>query len=145
MRAAHLAFYSCWLSSKWACRQDQQVSQITSWFQWRDFGYCGHDRFQRLLSTSDQLANFYDHSRSLPYNGILGRPWISEIDTITSATYYLIIGGGVRQINNNQVMARKCSAQGLKRSKQAQFIHVSRIEQAGEEEDWKGKGKAIPQ
>ncbi|CAL8083052.1 unnamed protein product [Prunus armeniaca] len=34
-----------------------------------------------------------------PYNGILGRPWISKINAITSATHqkirYPILGGGI--------------------------------------------------
>ncbi|XP_021804470.1 uncharacterized protein LOC110748819 [Prunus avium] len=49
-----------------------------------------------------------------PYNGILGRPWISKINAITSATHqkirYPIPGGGISQINSDQAMARKCSA-----------------------------------
>lgn len=39
------------------------------------------------------------------YNGILGRPWIGKINTITSATHqkigYLIHGGSVGQINSD--------------------------------------------
>ncbi|CAL2276656.1 unnamed protein product [Prunus armeniaca] len=57
-----------------------------------------------------------------PYNGILGRPWTSKIEAITSALHqkirYPIPGGGIRQINSDQVMARRCTAQGLKKSKQ---------------------------
>ncbi|CAL9011797.1 unnamed protein product [Prunus brigantina] len=57
-----------------------------------------------------------------PYNGILGRPWIGKINAITSATHqkirYPIPGGGVGQINNDHAMARKCSAEGLKKSRQ---------------------------
>ncbi|CAL8130623.1 unnamed protein product [Prunus armeniaca] len=64
-----------------------------------------------------------------PYNSILGRPWIGKINAITSATQqkirYLISGGGVGQINSDQAMARKCSAQWLKRSKQTQFLPVN--------------------
>ncbi|CAL2246172.1 unnamed protein product [Prunus armeniaca] len=67
-----------------------------------------------------------------PYNGILGRPWIGMINAITSATHqkirYPIPGGGVGQINSDQAMARKCSAQGLKKSKQAQFLPVSQAD-----------------
>ncbi|CAL8155820.1 unnamed protein product [Prunus armeniaca] len=63
---------------------------------------------------------------------ILGRPWIGMINAITSATHqkirYPIPGGGVGQINSDQAMARKCSAQGLKKSKQAQFLPVSQAD-----------------
>ncbi|XP_021805777.1 uncharacterized protein LOC110749883 [Prunus avium] len=63
-----------------------------------------------------------------PYNGILGRPWISKIEAITSALHqkirYPIPGGGIGQINNDQAMARRCTAQGLKKSKQVQFTLV---------------------
>ncbi|XP_008237192.1 PREDICTED: uncharacterized protein LOC103335935 [Prunus mume] len=56
-----------------------------------------------------------------PYNHILGRPWIVKINAITSATHqkirYPIPRGGIGQINSDQVMARKCSVQGLKKSK----------------------------
>ncbi|XP_016649700.1 PREDICTED: uncharacterized protein LOC107881118 [Prunus mume] len=64
-----------------------------------------------------------------PYKGILDRPWIGKINAITSATHqkiqYPIPGGGVGQINSDQAMARKCSAQGLRKRKQAQFLPVS--------------------
>ncbi|CAL2271134.1 unnamed protein product [Prunus armeniaca] len=67
-----------------------------------------------------------------PYNGIMGRPWIYKINAITSATHqkirYPIPWGGVGQINNDQAMARKCSAKGLKKSKQAQFLPVSQAD-----------------
>ncbi|CAL8117995.1 unnamed protein product [Prunus armeniaca] len=67
-----------------------------------------------------------------PYNGILGRPWIGKINAITSATHqkirYPILGGGVGQINSDQAMARKCSAQGLKKSRQTQFLPVSQAD-----------------
>ncbi|CAL2270497.1 unnamed protein product [Prunus armeniaca] len=69
-----------------------------------------------------------------PYNGILGRPWgwCWTINAITSATHqkirYPIPGGGIGQINSDQAMARKCSAQGLKKSKQAQFLPVSQAD-----------------
>ncbi|CAL9016033.1 unnamed protein product [Prunus brigantina] len=67
-----------------------------------------------------------------PYNGILGRPWIGKINAITSATHqkirYPIPGSGIGQINSDQAMARKCSAQGLKKSKQAQFLPVSQAD-----------------
>ncbi|XP_016648276.1 PREDICTED: uncharacterized protein LOC107880702 [Prunus mume] len=67
-----------------------------------------------------------------PYNGILGRPWIDKINAVTSATHqkiqYLIPGGGIGQINSDQAMERKCSAQGLKKSKQAQFILMSQAD-----------------
>ncbi|CAL8996408.1 unnamed protein product, partial [Prunus brigantina] len=60
-----------------------------------------------------------------PYNGILGRPWISKIEAITSALHqkirYPIPWGGIGQINSDQAMARRCTAQGLKKSKQLQF------------------------
>lgn len=60
------------------------------------------------------------------YNGILGRSWICKIDAITFTTHqkvrYPISGGGVGQMNIDQAMARRCSAQGLKESKKAQFI-----------------------
>ncbi|CAL9022627.1 unnamed protein product, partial [Prunus brigantina] len=60
-----------------------------------------------------------------PYNGILGRPWISKIEAVTSALHqkirYPILGGGIGQINSDQAMARRCTAQGLKKSKQLQF------------------------
>ncbi|CAL8993981.1 unnamed protein product [Prunus brigantina] len=80
-----------------------------------------------------------------PYNGILGRPWISKINAITSATHQkrsarLIPGGGIGQINSDQAMARKCSAQGLKKGKQTQFLPVNQadlkgVEQAEEKAD----------
>ncbi|XP_020424482.1 uncharacterized protein LOC109950331 [Prunus persica] len=54
-----------------------------------------------------------------PYNGILGKPWIGQINPITSTTHqkirYPIPRGGIDQINSDQAMARKCSAQGLKK------------------------------
>ncbi|CAL2259680.1 unnamed protein product [Prunus armeniaca] len=63
-----------------------------------------------------------------PYNGILGRPWISKIEAITSALHqkirYPILGDGIGQINSDQAMARRCTAQGLKKSKQLQFTPV---------------------
>ncbi|XP_021802728.1 uncharacterized protein LOC110746790 [Prunus avium] len=97
-----------------------------------------------------------------PYNGILGRPWISKINAITSSTHqkirYPIPGGGIGQINSDQAMARKCSAQGLKRSKQTQFLPVNQADMRGVEQpeekanpvhdgraDQKGKGIATPQ
>ncbi|CAL2278278.1 unnamed protein product [Prunus armeniaca] len=97
-----------------------------------------------------------------PYNGILGRPWISKINAITSATHqkirYPIPWGGIGQINSGQAMARKCSAQGLKKGKQTQFLPVNQadlkgVEQADEEADpvpdgragQKGKGITTPQ
>ncbi|XP_021829532.1 uncharacterized protein LOC110769801 [Prunus avium] len=43
-----------------------------------------------------------------PYNGILGRPWIGKINAITSPSHqkilYPILGGGVGQINRDQIM-----------------------------------------
>ncbi|XP_020421422.1 uncharacterized protein LOC109949722 [Prunus persica] len=55
-----------------------------------------------------------------PYNGILGRPWIGKINAITSTTHqkicYPILGGDIDQINSNQAIARKCSAQGLRKA-----------------------------
>ncbi|CAL8148956.1 unnamed protein product [Prunus armeniaca] len=78
------------------------------------------------------LQTFMVINEVSPYNGILGRPWIGMINTITSATHqkirYPIPGGGVGQINSDQAMARKCSAQGLKKSKQAQFLPVSQAD-----------------
>ncbi|CAL2266492.1 unnamed protein product [Prunus armeniaca] len=63
-----------------------------------------------------------------PYNGILGRPWISKIEAITSALHqkirYPIAGARSGQINSDQAMARRCTAQGLKKSKQLQFTPV---------------------
>ncbi|XP_021803159.1 uncharacterized protein LOC110747265, partial [Prunus avium] len=63
-----------------------------------------------------------------PYNGILGRPWINKIEAITSALHqkirYPIPGGGIGQINSDQAMAMRCTAQGLKKSKQLQFTPV---------------------
>ncbi|XP_021810638.1 uncharacterized protein LOC110753949 [Prunus avium] len=63
-----------------------------------------------------------------PYNGIMGRPWISKIEAITSALHqkirYPIPGYGIGQINSDQAMARRCTAQGLKKSKQLQFTPV---------------------
>ncbi|XP_020410654.1 uncharacterized protein LOC109946638 [Prunus persica] len=48
-----------------------------------------------------------------PYNDILGRSWIGKMNAITSIAHqkirYPIPGGGVGQINSDQVMARKCS------------------------------------
>ncbi|CAL2256820.1 unnamed protein product [Prunus armeniaca] len=67
-----------------------------------------------------------------PYNAILGKPWIDKINAITSATHqkirYLILGGDVGQINSDHAMARKCSSQGLKKSKQAQLLLVSQAD-----------------
>ncbi|CAL2249551.1 unnamed protein product [Prunus armeniaca] len=63
-----------------------------------------------------------------PYNRILGRSWISKIEAITSALHqkirYPIPGGGIGQINSDQAMARRCIAQGFKKSKQLQFTLV---------------------
>ncbi|CAL9018079.1 unnamed protein product [Prunus brigantina] len=68
-----------------------------------------------------------------PYNGILGRPWISKIEAITSALHqkirYPILGGGIGQINSDQAMARRCTAQGLKKSKQLQFTPLRNQDQ----------------
>ncbi|CAL8083178.1 unnamed protein product [Prunus armeniaca] len=78
------------------------------------------------------LQTFMVINEVSPYNGILGRPWIGMINAITSTTHqkirYPIPGGGVGQINSDQAMARKCSAQGLKKSKQAQFLPVSQAD-----------------
>ncbi|XP_016647045.1 PREDICTED: uncharacterized protein LOC107880286 [Prunus mume] len=67
-----------------------------------------------------------------PYNGILGRPLIGKINAITSTTHqkirYPIPRGCVSQINSDQTMARKWSAQRLKKSKQAQFLPVSQAD-----------------
>ncbi|CAL8090069.1 unnamed protein product [Prunus armeniaca] len=56
---------------------------------------------------------------------------------VTSIIYqkicYPIPGGDVGHINSDQSMARICSIQGLKKSKQVQFIPVSRTEQVMEE------------
>ncbi|CAL8152777.1 unnamed protein product [Prunus armeniaca] len=85
-----------------------------------------------------------------PYNSILGRPWISKINAITSATHqkirYPIPWGGIGQINSDQAMARKCSAQGLKKGKQTQFLPVNQadlkgVEQADEEADPQSKNQ----
>ncbi|CAL2254004.1 unnamed protein product [Prunus armeniaca] len=66
------------------------------------------------------LQTFMVINEVSPYNGILGRPWIGMINAITSATHqkirYPIPGGGVGQINSDQAMARKCSAQRLKKA-----------------------------
>ncbi|CAL2258020.1 unnamed protein product [Prunus armeniaca] len=74
------------------------------------------------------LQTFMVIDKVSPYNGILGRPWISKIEAITSALHqkirYPIPGGGIRQINSDQAMARGCKAQGLKKSKQLQFTQV---------------------
>ncbi|CAL9004768.1 unnamed protein product [Prunus brigantina] len=71
-----------------------------------------------------------------PYNGILGRPWISKIEAITSAQHqkirYPIPGGGIGQINSDQAMARRCTTQGLKKSKQLQFTPQLRNQDQGE-------------
>ncbi|XP_021808476.1 uncharacterized protein LOC110752181 [Prunus avium] len=70
-----------------------------------------------------------------PYNGILGRPWISNIEAITSALHqkirYPIPGGGIRQINSDRAMARRCIAQGLKKCKRLQFTPRSKPEREG--------------
>ncbi|CAL2266524.1 unnamed protein product [Prunus armeniaca] len=62
------------------------------------------------------------------YNRILGRPWINKIEAITSALHqkirYPIPRGGIGQINSDQAMTRRCTAQGLKKSKQLQFTPV---------------------
>ncbi|CAL8119117.1 unnamed protein product [Prunus armeniaca] len=67
-----------------------------------------------------------------PYNGILGRPWIGKINATTSHTHQKIQNpiprGGVGQINSIQAMARRCSAQGLKKSKQVQFLPVNQAD-----------------
>ncbi|XP_020410177.1 uncharacterized protein LOC109946503 [Prunus persica] len=59
---------------------------------------------------------------------LMGRPWISKIVAIISAQQqkirYPILGGGIGQINSDQSMARRCTAQGLKKSKQLQFTPV---------------------
>ncbi|CAL8175714.1 unnamed protein product [Prunus armeniaca] len=90
------------------------------------------------------LQTFMVINEVSPYNDILGRPWIGMINTITSATHqkirYPIPGGGVGQINSDQEMARKCSAQGLKKSKQAQFLPDQAEEvypEVSPEEGWK--------
>ena len=87
---------------------------------------------------------------------------VNQINAITSATHqkirYPIPGGGIGQINSDQAMARKCSAQGLKKGKQTQFLPVNQadlkgVEQAEEKADLipdgradqKGKGIATPQ
>ena len=86
-----------------------------------------------------------------PYNGILGRPWIGKINAITSATHqkirYPVPGGGISQINSDQTMARKCSAQGLKKGKQTQLLPVNQadlkgVEQAEEKADLVSYGRA---
>ncbi|XP_021805663.1 uncharacterized protein LOC110749786 [Prunus avium] len=63
-----------------------------------------------------------------PYNGILGQPWIRKIEAVTSALHqkirYPIPGGGTGQINSDQAMARRCTAQGLKKGKQLHFTPV---------------------
>ncbi|CAL9006555.1 unnamed protein product [Prunus brigantina] len=78
------------------------------------------------------LQTFMVINEVSPYNGILGRPWIGKINAITSATHqkirYPIPGGGIGQINSDQAMARRCSAQGLKKSKQVQFLPVSQAD-----------------
>lgn len=81
------------------------------------------------------------------YNGILGKPWICKIDAITTPTYqkirYPISGGGVEQINSDQAMESRCSAQRLKESKQTQFIPVS-LEDLGEKDLAEEMMKLIP-
>ncbi|CAL8174057.1 unnamed protein product [Prunus armeniaca] len=51
------------------------------------------------------LQTFMVIDEVLPYNDILGRPWIGKINAITSATHqkirYPISGGEVRQINSD--------------------------------------------
>ncbi|CAL8136491.1 unnamed protein product [Prunus armeniaca] len=73
-----------------------------------------------------------------PYNGILGRPWIDNINAITFATHqkirYPIPRGGICQINSDQAMARKCSTRRLKRSKQTQFLSVNQVDLRGVEQ-----------
>ncbi|XP_021808575.1 uncharacterized protein LOC110752269 [Prunus avium] len=63
-----------------------------------------------------------------PYNGILGRSWINKIEPITSALHqkirYPILGSWIGQINSDQAMARRCTAQGLKKSRKLQFTPV---------------------
>ncbi|CAL2256933.1 unnamed protein product [Prunus armeniaca] len=85
-----------------------------------------------------------------PYNGILGRPWIGKANAITSAIHqkirYPIPGGRIGQINSDQVMTRKCSAQGLKKGKQTQFLPVNQadlkgVEQAEEKADTQSKNQ----
>ncbi|XP_034217336.1 uncharacterized protein LOC117628898 [Prunus dulcis] len=84
------------------------------------------------INKSARSQTFMVINEVSPYNGILDRPWIGKINAITSATHqkirYPIPGGGVSQINTDQAMARKCSAQGLKKSTQVQFLLVSQTD-----------------
>ncbi|CAL2228918.1 unnamed protein product [Prunus armeniaca] len=84
------------------------------------------------------LQTFMVIDEVLPYNGILCRPWISKINSIIFAIHqkicYPILGGGVGQINSDQVMARKCSAQELKKSKQTQFLLMNQADMKGVEQ-----------
>ncbi|CAL2256736.1 unnamed protein product [Prunus armeniaca] len=62
----------------------------------------------------------------------------SKIKAITSTMHqkirYLIPKGGVSQINSDQAMARKCSAQGLEESNQAQFVPINQGDLKGGEQ-----------
>ncbi|CAL8117146.1 unnamed protein product [Prunus armeniaca] len=83
---------------------------------------------------SSQMFMVIDEA--LPYNGILGRPWISKINAVTFATHqkirYPIPGGGIDQINSDQAMARKYSAQGA---------NLKGVEQAEEKADPQSKNQ----
>ncbi|CAL8076667.1 unnamed protein product [Prunus armeniaca] len=88
-----------------------------------------------------------------PYNRILGRPWISKIEAITSAIHqkirYPIPRGRIGQIDSDQAMTRRYTTQGLKKSKQLQFTPVMQaVNAAGSAHSRhtnpKGKGVATP-
>ncbi|CAL9020972.1 unnamed protein product [Prunus brigantina] len=70
-----------------------------------------------------------------PYNGILGRQWIGKMNAITSTTHqkirHLILGARIGQINNDQAIAIKSSAQELKKSKQTQFLPMNQVDLKG--------------
>lgn len=70
-----------------------------------------------------------------PYNGILDQPWLSKINAVSSSKHekirYPIFGVNIGQINSDQAMSKRCSAQGLKSSKGAEFIPITSAEEKG--------------
>lgn len=90
------------------------------------------DVYSLLLITAHMFMIIDEVS---PYNRILGKPWFGKINVITSAMHqkihYSISWECVSQINSNQAIARKCSAQGLKKGKQTQFILVNHADLKG--------------
>lgn len=63
------------------------------------------------------LHTFIDIDESSPYNGIVGRPWLNKIDTISNTNclkvYFPIPGEGVGDIHGDQNMAHICAVQAM--------------------------------